>query len=165
MKGISTKRLVLTALFAAATTVATYIIRFPFAHGFLNLGETIIYTAALTLGPVVGGVAGGLGAALADIFAGYMIPWAPITFVVKGIEGYLVGKFGYDRKVRGGMIAILIGGSAILIGYPVATGLLYDWPAALLELYMDIAQVVSGGIVAIPLSMTLRKILQDEGIN
>lgn len=165
MKGISTKRLVLTALFAAATTVATYLIRFPFAHGFLNLGEIMIYTAALTLGPLVGGVAGGIGAAIADIFAGYMIPWAPITFVVKGIEGYLVGKLGYGGNLRTGIIAILIGGLAILIGYPVATGLLYDWPAALLELYMDIAQVISGGIVALPLSMTLRKILQDEGIN
>lgn len=165
MKGISTKRLVLTALFAAATTVATYLLRIPFAHGFLNFGEIIIYAAALTLGPMVGGIAGGLGAALADIFAGYMIPWAPITFVVKGIEGYFVGKLGYGRGIGGGVIAVLVGGFAILIGYPVAAGLLYGWPAALPELYIDIAQVISGGIVALPLSVTLRKILQDEGIN
>lgn len=162
MKNLSAKKLVFMALFAAATTVATYSFRIPFAHGYFNLGEVMIYTAALTFGPLVGGFAGGLGAAIADIYAGYMIPWAPITFVVKGLEGYLVGRLGHGKKAAGRTLAVLIGGLAILIGYPVATGFLYGWPAALPELYMDLVQLVVGGAVAIPLSATLRGIFADE---
>ncbi|AZR74555.1 hypothetical protein BBF96_14860 [Anoxybacter fermentans] len=162
MKNISAKKLVFMALFAAATTVATMLIKIPSAKGYFNLGEIMIYTAALTFGPMVGGVAGGLGAALADLFSGYMLPWAPITFVVKGIEGYLVGKLGYGRNTGGKIVAILLGGLAILIGYPAASAILYGWPAALTELYIDIIQVVVGGVVAIPLSNALRKIFAEE---
>lgn len=162
MEQTSTKKLVYMALFAAATAVATYAIRIPFAHGYFNLGEIMIYTAALAFGPMVGGVAGGLGAALADMYAGYLLPWAPITFIVKGLEGYLVGRFGNKRNLRGRILAIVIGGLVVIIGYPLASGLLYGWPAVLPEFYMDIVQVTVGGLVALPLSKTLQKIFEEE---
>ncbi len=162
MKNISAKKLVFMALFAAATTVATIALRIPFAHGYFNLGEIMIYTAALTFGPLVGGIAGGLGAAIADMYAGFLIPWAPITFLVKGLEGYLVGRLGAGRKTGGKVLAISIGGLAIMIGYPLASGFLYGWPAVLPELYMDMVQVVVGAIIAIPLSATLKKIFEEE---
>lgn len=162
MKTVSTKKLVYMALFAAATSVATYALRIPFAHGYFNLGEIMIYTAALTLGPMVGGVAGGLGAALADLYAGYLLPWGPITLVVKGVEGYIVGKLGYNRGSGVQTVAVIIGGLAVIIGYPLASSFLFGWPAFLPELYMDIIQVTVGGAVAIPLSRTLRKIFEEE---
>lgn len=150
------------ALFAAATTVATMILRIPFGKGYFNLGEILIFAAALTFGPIVGGVAGGLGAALADMFSGFLLPWAPITFFLKGIEGYLAGKLGYGKSLKNQVFAILLGGLILIIGYPAATWVLYGWPAVLPELYMDIMQVIIGGIVAIPLSNTLKKIFEEE---
>lgn len=164
MKNRSVRNLVFMALFAALTTVATISGKIPIPNGYFNLGEIMIYTAALTLGPVVGGVAGALGGAIADIFGGYMIPWAPITFVLKGLEGYIVGKLGYEKGMKR-VLAIMIGGLVILIGYPLASGFIYGWPGIFTELYVDIAQVLSGGIIAIPLSKALRGILKNEGHN
>lgn len=157
MKQISVKRLVMIALFAAATTVATVLFRIPFARGYFNLGEIMIFTTALLFGPVIGGVAGAIGAALADLYAGFFLPWGPITFVLKGLEGYLVGRLGQNKQLGGKVIAVLTGGLVIIIGYPLAAALLYGWPAFLPELYMDLVQVSIGAIVAIPLSNMLQK--------
>lgn len=157
MKQLSVKKLVMIALFAAATTVATMLLRIPFARGYFNLGEIMIFTTALLFGPMIGGIAGALGAALADLFAGFFLPWGPITFLLKGLEGYLVGRFGQNRQLGGKIIAVLVGGLVIIIGYPLATALLYGWPAFLPELYMDLVQVSIGAIVAIPLSNMLEK--------
>lgn len=157
MKQLSVKKLVMIALFAAATTVATMLLRIPFARGYFNLGEIMIFTTALLFGPMIGGIAGALGAALADLFAGFFLPWGPITFLLKGLEGYLVGRFGQNRQLGGKIIAVLVGGLVIIIGYPLTTALLYGWPAFLPELYMDLVQVSIGAIVAIPLSKMLEK--------
>ncbi len=47
-------------------------------------------TSALLLGRKYGAYIGAIGPALADLFLGYAV-LCTITFVVKGIEGYLVG--------------------------------------------------------------------------
>lgn len=77
-----------TALVFAATCIFTVYV--PATRGYFNIGETMIYTAALLMGPLIGGLAGGVGAALADIFLGYGY-YAPGTLVIKFCEGYLVG--------------------------------------------------------------------------
>ena len=51
----------------------------------------MIYLAALLYGPIVGGFAGGVGSALADLYLGYP-HYAPATLIVKACEGYIVGK-------------------------------------------------------------------------
>ncbi len=77
-------------------TVAVYVVTIaiqiyqPATGGYFNLGESIIYLAALLKGPLVAGIAGGVGAALADLSTGYSI-FAPGTLVIKFIEGYLAG--------------------------------------------------------------------------
>ena len=81
MKGITTKKLVTTALFMALTMVATMFIRIPLPLGYVNLGDAFIFLAVFILGPVCGAIAGGVGAGLADLF-GY-ITYAPGTLVIK----------------------------------------------------------------------------------
>ena len=46
----------ISGIFAALVFVATYsfIISIPATSGYFNLGETVIYTAALVFGPLVG---------------------------------------------------------------------------------------------------------------
>lgn len=66
-------------------------------HGYFNFGEIGVYISALLFGPTVGGVAGGLGSALADIFTGYFW-YAPGTLVIKGSEGFIVGLLNYLFK-------------------------------------------------------------------
>jgi uncharacterized membrane protein len=78
---------ILTALVFGATMVAMEI---PATGGYFNLGETMVYTAAIIGGPIVGAIAGGIGSSLADIYSGYG-NYAPGTLIIKGIEGFLVG--------------------------------------------------------------------------
>ncbi len=78
-----TKKLVIAAMFAALTCVATMIIRIPTPmNGYLNLGDAVVLLAGYISGPGMGAVAGGLGSMMADIFAGYAV-YAPATLVIK----------------------------------------------------------------------------------
>ncbi|UCC28655.1 MAG: ECF transporter S component, partial [Candidatus Bathyarchaeota archaeon] len=56
------------AVFTSLVFIATVIfsIYVPLTQGFFNIGESMVYATALLFGPLVGGFAGGVGAALAD---------------------------------------------------------------------------------------------------
>lgn len=143
----------MSAVFAAATFVGT-IPNIPAGPGFFNLGEIVIYTAAFVFGGVVGGLAGGIGAAAADVFLGYGM-WAPITFVVKGLEGYIVGQFA-GSTFRSKVIAVALGAPIMIIGYFVAAYVLVGGPYAIFtELPMDVIQAAIGFVIAYPISRTL----------
>ncbi|MHA1819253.1 MAG: ECF transporter S component [Promethearchaeota archaeon] len=74
------------------TTVMTMIIAvyIPSSNGFFNIGESMVYLSALLFGPIIGGISGGVGSAIADLFLGYY-QYAPGTLVIKGLEGFIVG--------------------------------------------------------------------------
>ena len=82
-RNIRMYRLILSAMFAALSCVATMVIQIPAPSGYVNLGDAVVLLAGFTLGPVYGFVAGGLGPALADLLLGYGT-YAPGTFVIKG---------------------------------------------------------------------------------
>ena len=89
-----TKKIVMAALMAALTCVATMIIKIPSPlKGYLNLGDCIILTAGWLLYPGYGFLSAGLGSALADLFSGYVI-YAPATFVIKGLMA-VVAFYGF----------------------------------------------------------------------
>jgi uncharacterized membrane protein len=96
-----TLKIVLTAVFTALVAVATVVlvISLPAAGGFFNLGETMLYIAALLLGPVSGGIAGGVGAMLGDLILGYPL-YAPATIAIKFLEGFVVG-FLFNKFKKG----------------------------------------------------------------
>lgn len=79
------KKMVLTALLAALTCVATMIIQIPSPmNGYVNLGDCFVLLSGWLLGPWLGFAAGGIGSMLADIFTGYA-HYAPGTLVIKGL--------------------------------------------------------------------------------
>jgi len=85
-------RISYTAIMIAFVFIATVVfsLYIPATEGFFNIGEAGVYIAALTGGPLVGAVAGGIGSMFADLYLGYGI-YAPATLVIKGIEGFIVG--------------------------------------------------------------------------
>jgi uncharacterized membrane protein len=87
-----------TVVFIALVFVATTILRVPIpaTAGYFNIGDGIIYAAALLFGPLVGGLAGGIGSAIADVI-GYPI-FAPGTLIIKFFEGAVTGYIG--KKIR-----------------------------------------------------------------
>jgi uncharacterized membrane protein len=92
------RKLTKISIFTALVFVATFLIRVPIAAtgGYFNLGDSVIYVAALLFGPLVGGLAGGIGSAIADII-GYPI-FAPGTLIIKLFEGIITGYAG--NKLR-----------------------------------------------------------------
>jgi len=109
-KSINTKKVVLAGLMTALVFLATRFTAFPgpLPPGYINRGDVVILIAAVTLGPGAGLVAGAFGSMLADLAFGAVI-YMPVTFVVKGLEGFLAGFIAYrwllkkkDRKVMSG---------------------------------------------------------------
>lgn len=91
MTNKTNRTLILTALFAALTCVATMVIRVPSpTGGYVNLGDAVILLGAYLLGPAAGAIAGGIGAMLADVFAGYAA-YAPATLIIKALVGLCGG--------------------------------------------------------------------------
>lgn len=97
------KKLILAALFAALSCVATMSIRIPTpgTGGYIHPGDAIVILSGVILGPVWGFLAGGIGSALSDLIGGYFI-YVPITFVIKGLvalaAGLLYQKIGKTRR-------------------------------------------------------------------
>jgi len=143
-----------SAVFAAAVAIATMLISIPVGPGYLNFGEIVIYTAAFLFGSIVGGLAGGIGAAAADLILGFAV-WSPITLVGKGLEGFIVGKVS-GESLKSKLLAVLLGAPVMIAGYVFATWYLYGYPAAIFqELPIDILQAGLGAAVAIPLAHVL----------
>lgn len=123
---------VFTVLVYAATTALP--IYQPPTGGYFNLGESMIYVAALTTSPLVAGIAGGVGAALADLTTGYAI-FAPGTLVIKFIEGFVAGFFVRKLKsIHGAVKALITGGvySIILVSVYATLGGVYLGPSTLM---------------------------------
>lgn len=159
-------KIALAAIFAALVAVATivFVIPIPATSGYFNLGETIIYTAALLFGPFVGAIAGA-GASLADLYLGYGV-FAPGTLVIKGLEGAIVGvlfiklqKYIKSTTVCA-TIAIVVGGLEMVAGYFLYEQIVLGYPflQALAEVPGNIIQMLVGLIVAIPIMHAIRRI-------
>jgi uncharacterized membrane protein len=146
------------AIFAALVAAATllFVIPIPATSGYFNLGETLIYVAALLFGPLVGAVAGA-GATIADALVAPQ--FAPGTFTVKAIEGFLVSFLfkKLNRKIRSmtlcATIAVVIGGFEMVLGYFLYETLVLAYPFALaaVEVPFNIVQMLIGLVVAVPL--------------
>lgn len=96
----STRRLASVAVFTALVFVCTIAFNFsiPATQGYFNIGEVMIYTTALLMGPYIGAVAGGLGSALSDEILAPQ--YAPGTLVIKALEGFIVGMLATRVFVR-----------------------------------------------------------------
>lgn len=89
---------VYSALFAALTFVCTAFVKIPLpAAGYVHLGDTFVFLSAALLPLPYAVVASALGAALADLAAGYA-NYAIITAVVKALM--VVVLWAVYRRVR-----------------------------------------------------------------
>ncbi|MBU5425281.1 ECF transporter S component [Tissierella pigra] len=159
MKEMNTKTITRMAVLMALTTVMTMVIHIPTigTNGYLNLGDMVVFLAALTLGKKGGFLVGGIGSGLADLLLGYS-HYAPITFIVKGLEGYIAGKIletklGQDKPI----IATVVGGLWMAFGYYFAEIFMYGAKAALASVPGNIMQGLLGAVTAIVLFEALKR--------
>lgn len=117
----NTKKLVISALFAALGLVATLFFAFPLPTGYANLGDCFAFAAGFCLGGVWGAAAAGIGIALADLLGGYGV-YAIATFIIKAfiaICGAMAARLAREGKWRIVVIAVasLLGEAMMVLGY------------------------------------------------
>ena len=159
---MKTKKIVISALIAALTCVATMIIKIPSPlKGYLNLGDCDVLLAGWTLSPVYGFFAAGIGSALADIFSGY-VTYAPVTFVVKGLMA-LIAFYGFKllHKKLPDLPSRIISGiaaeSVMILGYYVFEGFIYGFVPSLINIPANAVQGVAGLILGVILVKLLQR--------
>lgn len=115
MTNQSIKRLVVAALLAAMTCIATMIIKIPTpTFGYIHLGDGFVLLCGIILGPLSGALAAGVGSMFSDIFSGYA-SFAPATLIIKALTAGIAGllfRFVNRRKntAVGRMGAVIAGG-------------------------------------------------------
>ena len=148
----TTQRIVMAALLAALTCVATMIIKVPSPlKGYLNLGDCVVLVAGWMLSPTYGFLAAGIGSALADIFSGY-VTYAAATFVIKGLMA-LIAFYGFKllHNKLGNLPSRIISGivaeTVMVGGYFIFEGFLYGFVPSLINIPANAVQGVAGLII------------------
>lgn len=151
----NTKKIILAALFAALSCVATMSIRIPTpgTGGYIHPGDAIVILSGIILGPVWGFLAAGIGSCLSDLLGGYFV-YVPITFVIKGLVALcsafayrklaISSKMRYAGVVAGGIIDIIL----VAGGYFICEYFLYGAGAAA-SIPANIVQGVGGLVISL----------------
>lgn len=148
----TTQRIVMAALLAALTCVATMIIKIPSPlKGYLNLGDCVVLLAGWMLSPTYGFLAAGLGSALADTFSGY-VTYVPATFVIKGLMA-LIAFYGFKLlhsklgNISSRIISSIVAEVVMVAGYFIFEGFLYGFGPSLVNIPANVIQGIAGLII------------------
>lgn len=151
----NTKKIILTALFAALVCVATMSIRIPTpgTGGYIHPGDAIVILSGVILGPVYGFLAAGIGSCMSDLLGGYFV-YVPITFAIKGLVA-LLSAYAYhfiakSPKLCYAGIAVcgIIDTVMVAGGYFICEYLLYGAGAAA-SIPANILQGISGLVLSL----------------
>ena len=149
------RKLVVSALMAALTYVATMVIRIPSPmDGYVNLGDCFVLLSGWLLGPWYGGAAAGIGSMLTDLLSGYG-DYAPGTFVIKGLDA-LVAALIFKAMGRTSVAAIvsgLVGEIIMVVGY-------FGYAALLLGKGIGAAASIPGNLVQAAMGLVIGFVLQ-----
>lgn len=139
-----------TAIMAALVFVFTFTFKIPIGNGYTHLGDAFIFLSAYLLGGKKAAVAGGLGAALADLASGYTM-WIIPTFIAKVLMiavCCLIAELIFNRNLIGYGIGA-VAGTIVHIGvYSLAWYLLFGKAAMISALPALAIQTIVGLVVA-----------------
>lgn len=162
-----TFNLILTSMAIALVFVATYLlnIKLPIAAngGLVHLGTAMLFIIAILFGPKTGMIAGAVGMGLFDLFGGWTA-WAPITFLARGLQGYVVGRIAWSNGRNGGsktfnLLATIVSIPLMIGGYYIGESIIFSsWIIPAASIPGNIAQNVLGVLVAIPAIIALKKV-------
>lgn len=148
----TTKKIALMAVFTALTTVVTVFLRIPMVstNGYINFGDAIIFITGALMGPIPASTVGGIGSAIADL-VGYPI-WAPFTFIIKALEGFICGlickvlvreNYNYLLNAFIGLFSMLIASLWMVIAYFFAGWILSGYGGAVESF---VGNLIQGGV-------------------
>lgn len=113
------RKLVLSALFAALTYVATMVLQIPSPmSGYVNLGDCFVLLSGWLLGPWYGGAAAGIGSMLTDLLSGYGY-YAPGTLIIKGLDAAAAALVfrAMGRSNAAALLSGIVGELIMIVGY------------------------------------------------
>lgn len=159
--------MVMTALFIALTYVITgYInIRIPFLAangGLVHLGNVPVFVAAALYGRKSAALSGAIGMGLFDLTCGW-VAWAPFTFVICGLIGWVYGLITEKHSSKGFLVVGVFAALAVkIVGYYIAEGLIYgNWIAPAASIPGNVVQILVAGVIAVPLILALQKMIRQ----
>ena len=162
MNYLKVRRVVFAALLAALACAATFIkIPVPsMTNGYVNLGDCFVLLAGFLLGPLYGGLAGGVGSALTDVLSGYAL-YAPATLVIKFIMAAVTALIARNLKQRFHIVLsysiAAIVGELIMIGGYFAYELVLYGTSAIGSIPGNTVQAVAGAVSSIIIILILEK--------
>lgn len=164
-----TKDMVQTGLLTALVFVATYFIniRLPIAAsgGLVHLGTAMLFISSIVFGKEKGAIAGALGMGLFDLSSGWAL-WAPFTFIIRGIMGYIIGLIAYSKGKNGNsffmnLLAVIISSLWMIAGYYIAEIILYgNYLAPLASIPGNITQNVVGALIGLPVAKVFKRYIK-----
>ena len=161
-----TKKIVLTALFAAIICTTTLFFHIPtgFNGGYIHLGDTFIYLAACLLPTPYAMIAASLGAGLSDILTGGML-WLIPTIIIKPI---MVMFFTWSKEkliCKRNCFAILVSGIIGVGGYYLAGAIIAgNFISPLSTVFIELFQPIGSGITFLIAGYALDRIKIREKI-
>lgn len=154
--------IVLCGVLSAAVFGMTFInLRLPLPGngGLVHLGNIPLFLTALLFGRRKGAAAGAIGMGLFDVVGGWML-WAPFTFVIRGVMGWIIGAVAEKRQGKNAALntlALVLGCVWMLAGYYAAEIVLYgNWIAPLGSIPGNLTQLAVGAVAAVPLASALK---------
>ena len=162
----NTREIAISGLLIAMVFIATMFIniRLPISinGGLIHFGTVMLFIVSIVFGKKKGAIAGAFGMGLFDILSGWAL-WAPFTFVIRGVMGFLIGSIS-DHNGKDGssflfnLLAIVVSGIWMIAGYYVTEGILYgNWIAPLTSIPGNLAQLILG-LLSLIIVPTLKKL-------
>lgn len=157
----------ITGMAIALTYVFTAFVnvRLPIAAngGLIHLGNVPLFLVAMLFGKKTGMLAGGVGMGLFDLLSGWTA-WAPFTFIIVGIMGYVVGAISekhseYSWKIISLVLALIIK----IVGYYIAEIIIYgNWIAPMASVPGNVIQITVAAVVVLivvrPIEIAVKKV-------
>ena len=179
---LSIYRIALISVFAALVFAANWLyIPIPVAVGSMSrisLGNVFSLLSGLILGPIGGGLASGIGAALFDVTNPAYIASAPFTFVFKFLLAAVCGWIAHAKTAKGenhkrNLVAAVCGSVTYIILYLskafiqsmlVGNALNVTLLAVGEKLLTSSVNAVVAVIISVPLSAAIRLALKKSGL-
>ncbi len=167
MRSEQVKKITYTGLFAALIFLAIYVIHVPIGSGgsYIHFGDAIIYLAAAALPLPYAMVAAGLGAGLSDALVPGGMIWLPATLIIKPLLCLAFTHNGQNMVSKRNIAAALIGGGITIVGYGLASWLLFgNIGSVILELPISLGQALGSGLLFVLLGKGLSKVTQGRAL-
>ena len=169
MASKKTIKIIMAALMAAMTCIATMVIKVPSpTSGYIHLGDGVVLLSGILLGPFYGGAAAGIGSMFADLFSGYA-GFALPTLIIKALAAiaasflyqFLSTKLFHTKlKSAAVIVAGICGGVIVTTGYFIFEGAIMNlgFVAAASGIPFNLVQNAFGIIVSTLLLPVLTKV-------